>query len=152
MLSKLKAMFTDDKPSLGKSGAEDIQVATAALLIEGALSDEDFSEIERQTIASVLKRHFSLSDDDVKIVMSEAEAAHEKSDQLLQFTRTVKNNFPIENRVEIIEMLWEISYADGKISPFEAHLARRLCGLIYVDDVESGKARKRVMKKLGITD
>jgi len=152
MLSKLKAMFTDNKPSLEKSGAEEVQVATAALLIEGALSDEDFSDVERKTIANVLKRHFSLSDDDVKAVMRDAEAAHEKSNQLLEFTRTVKDNFPIENRVEIIEMLWEIAYADGKISTFEAHLVRRLCGLIYVDDIESGRARKRVMKTLGITD
>ncbi|MEH6404475.1 MAG: TerB family tellurite resistance protein [Sneathiella sp.] len=152
MLSKLKAMFTDNKPALGESGADDIQVATAALLIEAALSDDDFSDVERQAIADVLKRHFSLGDDDVKKVMSEAEEAHEKSNQLLQFTRTVKENFPIENRVEIIEMLWEIAYADGEISNFEAQLARRLCGLIYVDDIESGKARKRVMKKLGITN
>lgn len=152
MLTKLKAMFTDKKPDLEKSEPEDIHIATAALLIEGALSDEDFSHVERETITSVLKRQFSLSDEDVKTVMSEAEAAHQKSDQLLDFTRTIKENFPIENRIQIIEMLWEIAYADGEISDFEAHLIRRLCGLIYVDDIESGRARKKAMNAVGITN
>ena len=152
MLNRLKDLFLSSSKPENTVKVDDTQIATAALLIEAAMSDEEYSDVEKQTISTILQRHFSLSIDEAENVIEEAETAHKNSDQLLYFTRTVKKNFPIENRVDIIEMLWEIAYADGQLSKFEANLVRRICGLIYVDDLESGKARKRVLKTLGITE
>jgi len=149
VIAKLKAIFAGDAETIGKE-TDDKNLATAALLIEAALSDEDYSDTERETVSAILKRHFDLSDTDAATLVKEAEALQSGSDQILYFTRTIKDSFPIEDRVQVIEMLWEIAYADGEICDYEANLVRRICGLIYVSDVESGKARKRVMQTIGI--
>ncbi|WP_169546318.1 tellurite resistance TerB family protein [Sneathiella aquimaris] len=150
MIAKLKAIFAGDETSLQNS-PDDKQTATAALLIEAALADEDFSDSEENAISRLLKRHFSLSGDEAEALIDEARELHKNSDQILYFTRAIKENFPVDDRIQIIEMLWEIAYADGTVSDYEANLIRRICGLIYVDDRESGLAKKRVMQTLGIT-
>ncbi len=152
MIKRLKELFSGAAVKAVGEKTDDVQIATAALLIEAAMSDEDYSDTEKETIITVLQRHFSLNAEEAASVIKEAEEAHSKSDQLLYFTRTVKENFPLEDRVEIIEMMWEIAYADGVLSKFEANLVRRICGLIYVSDVDSGNARKRVLKTLKIAE
>lgn len=152
MIKRLKELFAGTATNPVSKKTDDVQIATAALLIESAMSDEDYSDTEKETITIILQRHFSLDTEEAVSVIQDAEDAHSKSDQLLYFTRTVKENFPLEDRVQIIEMMWEIAYADGVLSKFEANLVRRICGLIYVSDVDSGKARKRVLKTLKITE
>ncbi len=151
MLSQLKKIFSNDKQSSSPQ-LDEKTTATAALLIEAALSDETYCETEKEMIISVLKRNYELSDAEVTDVVEAAEKAHSNSDQILYFTRTVKETVPYDERVHIVEMLWEITYADGELSDYEANLIRRICGLIYVDDLESGKARKRVLARLGLSE
>lgn len=152
MIKRLKELFAGSAANVIGEKASDVQIATAALLIEAAMSDEEYSDDEKETITTVLQRHFSLNAEEATSVIEEAEEAHKKSDQLLYFTRTVKESYSMEDRVEIIEMMWEIAYADGILSKFEASLLRRICGLIYVSDIDSGKARKRVLKSLKIEE
>ena len=61
----------------------------------------------------------------------------------------IKDRFPHEERLELMEMLWEVAYADGVLHDFEASLMRRISGLIYVSDRDSGAARKRALARLG---
>ncbi|TNE36408.1 MAG: TerB family tellurite resistance protein [Alphaproteobacteria bacterium] len=150
MLAFLKNLITEGDTPVSTSEKEE-RLATAALLIEAALSDDDFQEVEREAILSVLERHYDISGADACELVSEAEKLQAESGQLFYFTRSVKESFPIETRVKMIEMLWEIAYADGALSKFEANLVRRIAGLIYVTDRERGDARKRVMARLGIT-
>jgi len=151
MLSHLKKIFSS-KVEDPISHLDEKTTATAALLIEAALSDETYCETEKEMIISVLRRNYDLSETEVQEVVDAAEKAHANSDQILYFTRTVKETVPFEERVHIIEMLWEITYADGELTDYEANLIRRICGLIYVDDVDSGKVRKRVLSRLGISE
>jgi uncharacterized tellurite resistance protein B-like protein len=65
------------------------------------------------------------------------------------FTRTVKDAFEHEDRVEFMQMLWEVAYADGVLHDHEANLMRRVTGLMHVTDRESGEARKRALRQLG---
>ena len=74
------------------------------------------------------------------------------SSDLYGFTRIIKDNFSEEERIRMIEMLWEVAYSDGERHHFEANLVRRVAGLIYVSDRESGEARKRVFKTLGLNE
>jgi uncharacterized tellurite resistance protein B-like protein len=62
----------------------------------------------------------------------------------------IKDSFDQEERVELMEMLWEVVYADGALHHLEANLMRRIAGLIFVPDRESGEARKRALSKLGL--
>ena len=68
------------------------------------------------------------------------------------FTRVIKDRYSPEERVELVEMAWEVVYADGELHDYEANLLRRLGGLLYVSDKERGDARKRVLARLQLTD
>jgi uncharacterized tellurite resistance protein B-like protein len=149
MFTKLKNLLSGaDKTDANESKPDETKVATAALMVEAALSDDSYCEAEKQMISDLLARHYELTNEEVTAIVSEAEKANENSDQILYFTRTVKENVEYEDRIHIIEMLWEMAYADGEISDYEANLIRRVCGLIYVTDMESGRARKQVHQRL----
>ena len=70
---------------------------------------------------------------------------------LHRWAQAIKQAYSEEERVELIEKMWEVVYADGVLDDYEANLLRRVAGLIYVPDRESGQARQRVMARLGIT-
>lgn len=145
MFAKLKNFLSgEDSSPLKTAAVDETKVATAALLIEAALTDETYCDAEKKMVSDLLQRHYDMSKEEITAVVEQAEAAQEKSEQILTFTRTVKESVELEDRVHIIEMLWELAYADGEISAYEANLIRRICGLIYVDDVESGRVRKLV--------
>jgi uncharacterized tellurite resistance protein B-like protein len=83
-------------------------------------------------------------------LLADAEAAETEATDLFKWTRKFADTNDHTARVELIEMLWEVVYADGVLSDYEANLLRRVAGLIYVPDREAGEARLRVLKRLGI--
>ena len=137
-----RAAAPDTPPS-----RDEKQLAAAALLVEAALMDEGFDDSERRTIERLVVARFGLDEDECRRLIAAAEAAVAESNQLHRFTRAVKDQFAPEERVELIEMLWEVAYADGVLHDYEASLLRRVGGLIYVSDRDSGEARKRVLAR-----
>ena len=121
------------------------QLAAAALLVEAAIMDEEFDNRERRTIERLVVERFGLAEDDCARLIAAAEEAVSESHQLYRFTRVVNDQFTPEERVGLIEMLWEVAYADGVLHDYEASLLRRVGGLIYVSDRDSGDARRRVL-------
>ena len=151
MLKRIKnALFSNDAAKPAQPSQSDLKLASAALLVEAAVMDGSFDEAERTTIQALLQNRFELSGPDADELIGEAEAAVADSSELYTLTRTIKNEFEHEQRVQMIEMLWEVVYADGVLDDFEANLVRRLNGLLHVSDRESGEARKRVLAKLGL--
>ena len=134
----------------GRHSFEDRQIAAAALLVEAASMDSDFDAKERTRIGELIRARFDLDDEEARALVEEAEARAADSVQWQGFTRAVKQGFNHEERVELIEMLWEVAYADGELHDYEASLLRRVTGLLYVSDRESGEARNRVRARLGI--
>lgn len=151
-------MFKRIKSLLQAGGPQDrvrrdrsqLEHAAAALLVEAAALDGHFDAAERATIARLLKERFSLSDAEVRDLIVEAEGIVANANELYTLSRAVKDGLAYEERVEIIEMLWHVAYADGHLHDFEANLVRRLAGLLYVSDRDSGEARKRVLAGLGL--
>ncbi|MCE2509650.1 MAG: TerB family tellurite resistance protein [Alphaproteobacteria bacterium] len=129
-----------------------LQTAIAALLIEAAFFDGHFDTRERQQILKLLQTRFTLTEQAAGALIENVQAWAENPNNLHRFTKTVKDVLPHDERVELIEMLWEVVYADGKLDDFEANLLRRIGGLLYVSDQERGGARKRVLKRLGIDE
>ena len=82
--------------------------------------------------------------------LGDADQAVRETSQLYAFTRVIKDHFDEAERVDMIEMLWEVAFADGHADDFEHNLIQRVAGLIYVSDRDRGIARKRVMARLGI--
>jgi uncharacterized tellurite resistance protein B-like protein len=129
---------------------EERQIAAAALLVEAASMDSEFRAEERAKIAELLQSRFGLGAGEAAELLAEAERAAAESVQWQGFTHTIKEGFAPAERIEVIEMLWEVAYADGQLHDYEASLLRRITGLLYVSDRESGEARKRVLARLGL--
>jgi uncharacterized tellurite resistance protein B-like protein len=129
---------------------EALQVALTALLIEAAYSDDRFDEAERGVIGRLLEGRFNLSRSDAVALLAAGEAAASQSAELFHFTRIINERLSFAERVELIEMLWEVAYADRALDEYQDSLLRRVGGLISVPDRERGMARQRVLKRLGL--
>lgn len=142
----------------GKSGQgavapqDELKLALTALLVEAAHSDDHLDETERAVVARLLERHFNLSPHDARELLAAGEHEADRSAELFHFTRVINERLSPAQRVELIEMLWEVAYADGELDQYEDSLLRRVGGLIYVPDRERGLARQRVLRRLGLDD
>jgi uncharacterized tellurite resistance protein B-like protein len=150
MMDRLFAWLKDGENPLPQ-GADELQLAVAALLLEAAVVvDGDFDPHEREIVRRLLQRCFALSADDAQLLIAAAERRVEMSSQLFGFTSTVNSRVSRGRKIEIIEMLWEVAYADGVLDPLEDTLLRRIAGLIDVSDHERGEAKRRVLQRLGM--
>ena len=153
MIDSIRAWINGDWPDHRKETGrrqEALQLALTALLIEAANSDDRFDEAERGAISRLLERRFRLSRSDANELLAAGEVAACEAAELFQFTRIINERLSFEERVELIEMLWEVAYADRVLDKYEDSLLRRVAGLIYVPDRERGEARQRVLKRLGL--
>jgi uncharacterized tellurite resistance protein B-like protein len=152
MINRIKSFFVDHHARTEEAGGhhtvDEFHLAAAALLVHAASVDDHFDDGERKMIMQLIETRLKLSPDEAGALFDAAHAATDKSIELHSFTHAVKNGFSYDERVELIEMLWEVVYADGKLDEFEAQLMRRIGGLIYVDDRDRGMARKRVLERL----
>ncbi|MDF1730452.1 MAG: TerB family tellurite resistance protein [Minwuia sp.] len=130
------------------SAPDDLQLAAAILLIEAAHLDGEFDTTEQKTVRRVLAEKFALTTDETTSLIEVAEKRQQNAVEISTFTRAIKEGYPSERRVEVIEMLWEVVLADGELHAYEANLLRRIGGLIYVSDRENGEARQRVAGRL----
>lgn len=126
-----------------------LRVAVAALMVEAATLDGTFDADERARVLALLSRRFQLSETQARALLAEAETVQDRAAGLEGLTRTIKNALDHDQRVEVLEMLWEVVYADGRLHDYEANLLRRLAGLVYVSDQEAGAARKRALARMG---
>ena len=149
MIAKLNKILAPEVADAPLS-RDELQLATCALLVETACHDGDFDAKERETIETICNKRFGLTREDSEELIADAEAVQATSSGLLPFTRVVKQRCSEEQRREVIEMLWQVAYADGELHDFEANLLRRVGGLIYVSDRAIGIARKRVLARLGL--
>ena len=152
MLDRLMNIFA---PAEGpaperKPGFEDRQLAAAALMVEAARLDDHFEAAERERILGLLETRFAMSAADAEALLAAAERESDQTVEWQGFTRQIKDGFEYAERIALIEMLWEVAYADGELHDYEASLLRRIAGLLYVSDRESGEARKRVLARLGL--
>ena len=124
---------------------DQIEYAAAALLIEVAAVDKKFELDERAKILEYVKEKFSLEDNVAQKLISKAEAEVEGAVQLYGVTKALRNGLDYKDRVELMECLWTIAYADGQADPFEDQLMRRIGELIYVTDRDRGETRKKAI-------
>jgi len=121
--------------------------AAAALMVETAARDGEFSPGERATIERLLQSHFTLDAASAAAMVDEVLALHEDASDVFRFTSALNKRFSPEERLEIVELLWEVVYADGEAHHYETSLMRRLAGLLYLEDGDVGAARKRVLAR-----
>ncbi|MBV9378832.1 MAG: TerB family tellurite resistance protein [Alphaproteobacteria bacterium] len=145
----INGSWTDSQDKPG--GRQDrLKLALTALLIEAANCDDRFDQAEREVIARLLEHRFGLSKSDADQLIAAGEIAASESTELFHFTRIINDRLSPAERVDLVEMLWEVAYADRVLDEYEDSLLRRIGGLIYVPDRERGMARQRVLKRLGL--
>jgi len=113
--------------------------------------DDTFDARERAKVLDLVTQRFDLSREEALGLLVAAEEQVARSSQLHGFTRVVNKAFDQVERIELLEMLWEVTYADGELHDYEASLMRRLTGLLHVSDQESAAARNRALARLGKT-
>lgn len=150
MLGWLKT-FID--PNAGARGSghvavDDRVLAAAALMVEMAARDGSFDEGERMLIERLLCRRFGLSEEAARALIEDVVALQENASDIYRFTSVLNKRFTPEERLGIVEMLWEVVYADGEAHHYETNLMRRLAGLLYLEDADVGAARRRVRERL----
>ena len=118
----------------------------AALLIHAAKIDENYEEKEREIIKKTLIE-LGAENSGIDSLISDAEAIEENSNQILNFTREVKNA-PLLDKIKIVESLWKIVYSDNSADIYETSLMRRLAGLLYIDAKTMGDLKEKIKKEL----
>ncbi|HET6157221.1 MAG TPA: TerB family tellurite resistance protein [Dongiaceae bacterium] len=148
MIDRVLNFLTGREAPVPAVGPDELELAVAALLIEAGRMDDRFDEAERATIERVLVEKFDLSSDAVRELMEAAQTAVQRSTQFFPFTQQIVKRISPEDRAHILEMMWEVAYADGVLDPQEDALLRRIAGLIHVSDQDRGLARQRALEKL----
>jgi uncharacterized tellurite resistance protein B-like protein len=149
LLNRL-ADFLTGRSAPGPSGiaGDELELAVAALLIEAARMDGEFDAAERACIEGLLTTKFKLDGAALKTVIDEAQRRVEYSAQYFPFTNAICKKMTIEQRTEIIEMMWTVAYSDGSLEPHEDMLLRQVAGLMHVPDRERGLARQRAISSI----
>ena len=120
-------------------------IAVASLLIHSAKIDENFTDKEKKIIQNALIE-MGANNDNLIEIMKEAETKEKDSNQILDFTRQIKN-IEEEDKKIIIEALWNIIYSDENADMYETNLMRRLSGLLYLDNKTVGDIKEKVRIK-----
>jgi uncharacterized tellurite resistance protein B-like protein len=147
MLDKIRGLFDQ---YLQDAGAGDVgarahahQLASAALLFEVARADFDISASERDLIHQVVQHQFQLSDEETGQLLSLAEEETEQATCLFGFTSVVNEQFSVEEKISVMEMLWRVALADERIEKHEQHLMRKLASLLHIPHKEYVAAKFR---------
>ena len=136
-------IFKDKKEK--KLNDDDKYIKSAALLIHAAKIDENYTEKEKSIIKKTLIE-LGVKEDKLNKLYNEAEEIEKNSNQILDFTREIKNSND-EFKVKITETLWSIIYSDGSSDMYEDNFMRRLTGLLYLDKKIVGDIKERIRKK-----
>ena len=119
-------------------------IAISALLVHAAKIDEVYSSHEKDLVKDFIKSY--LKNDDINEILRKAENIENNSNQLLNYTNTIKQN-SMEIKKDIMEHLWKVIISDNSVDQYESNLMRRICGLIYFPDKESAEIKLNLINK-----
>ena len=135
-------LFKDKEKN--KINIDDFLSKVASLLIHTAKIDEIYTDEENEIIKKTLIK-LGAENSNMDKIMSKATINEKNSNQILDFTREIKNTDE-SNKIKIIEALWEIIYSNKKADMYEANLMRRLAGLLYIDNKIMGDIKDKIKK------
>jgi uncharacterized tellurite resistance protein B-like protein len=143
------AEFVDGEKHPSQFADDDYRLAAVALLVHAAAIDGDMSQSERDKLHAVVKRRFSLDEASADELIDKATLAEHESVDLYHFTSLLNRVLDEEGRARVIEMMWEIVYADGRRDELEDNLLWRAADLLGVSQQERIELRQRIAKETG---
>lgn len=147
MFDALKRLFGNDEPAAPTT--TDPHVAAAALLVEAALADGVYANLESDQIVEILLESFDFDAEKADAVLAEGEMLAEDSTGSHQFTKHVKR-LPTQARVKLVEGLYRVALSDGEKCAIEEAYVRHVASLLHVDDIQRAGARKDAERKLSV--
>ena len=129
-----------------KENKVDIFIKITCLLVHAAKIDEIYTDKERDIIKKTIL-NLGIEKNEIEKILDEAENIESNSNQLLEFTREIKQ-LKQEDKIKIVESLWEIIYSDDQSDIYEANLMRRLTGLLYLDNKVVGNIKEKIIKNI----
>jgi uncharacterized tellurite resistance protein B-like protein len=154
MLRALKDLF--DSISGGDAAASpadaehQLQLATAVLLVEVMRAEPEMKDAERQAVLAALRRKFTLAPDELDRLMELADDRARTANDFFAFTSTLNDRLTHEQKVRVIEFMWQVAYADGDIGENENHLISKVAGLLHVTHGEYIAAKLHARQATGL--
>ena len=132
-------------PTASSRGRGSIELATAALLVEVVRSDAKTDPAEQQAVLRAVRERFNLSDEESESLMRLAEEEVRQATDYYQFTSMINQHFDQPQKQQVIELMWEVAYADGELVAHENHVLRRIAELLHIahGDYIAAKMRAR---------
>ena len=147
MLTKIKDFFEQHlvaKEEVQTQTATPMQLCTAALLIEVSRADHSIDQRETDTLINTLKAQFKLNDNDLNELVTLAEEESNEAIDLYQFTRLANEHYNYAEKIELVEDMWRIAFADGNVDKYEDYVIRKVSELMYVPHSDFIKAKLTV--------
>ena len=154
MVRSLKKFFdkyiqpAQDKPD--EVSEHSLQLATAALLIEMMRADATVQENEQETVIKAIQSKFGLGREETQTLLQLADEEIGKASGYYAFTSLINKGFPYQQKVRVIEHLWEVAFSDAELEKHEEHMVRKIADLIYIEHRDFIAAKLRVKKKLAL--
>lgn len=154
MLKTLKDLFDSLVPpapgAAPATGEHALQLATAVMLVEVMRADTSFHEGERTAVLAALRDKFALADDEAARLAELAEAAAKEATDLFAFTSRINERFEMPQKLRMLEHMWRVAYADGRLSEHERHVMWRIADLLHVPQGAYVHARLRAQQEAGL--
>ncbi len=147
MWNKLKDIFSPETYEEGITSNS----AIAAILVRAAKTDNEYTESEKKLIDHLLANNLNISQEDARLLRLQGQELEMKINDNVQLTRIIKQDIPYEDRHQLIEQLWSIVLDDNNRTPEENKLMRVLTHLLGISDVNSAKARSKVLNKKNLS-
>jgi uncharacterized tellurite resistance protein B-like protein len=149
MIDIVKRFFSKATAEVSKDAnnktEHDLRVATCALFLEMARIDETFTQEEMDTILTILKQKYGLSQEHADALVALADKELAESVDLWRFARLINENYTIDEKIEIIEILWQMVYVDGKMDRYEHYLMNKLKNLLRLSHDQLIDAKLKVL-------
>ena len=150
MLNQIKLFFDEHikLPAPEETSEEQLQIASAALLLEMVTMDDKIVAIEEEMVLSLVQQSFSLSPDQATALFDLAEQQRQEAVDYFQFTSLINKSYSLEQKVKLIESLWKVAFVDGDLDMHEEYLVRKIADLLYVPHASLMKTKHRAKIEL----
>jgi uncharacterized tellurite resistance protein B-like protein len=137
------------EPEPSQQQHDPLRLATAAVLLDAAYADGDFSPATDDDIAGFLANRFGLDPEDTTELIEAAEEIRKKTVDHFALTHYIRKNSPLEERLEIVKTMWRIVYSDGTLTNYEGYLVRKMADLLGVEHHRMIDAKVAVLAERG---
>jgi uncharacterized tellurite resistance protein B-like protein len=156
MLSPLKTFLAQflnltEEVASSVSDTHGLQLATAVLLVEVMRSDAQINDAERAVAVSALRHKFALTDGELQQLLAQAEHTAKNSNDYFRYTSAMNDHFTQAQKILVVELMWQVAFADGHLDAHENHVISKVAGLLHVTHGEYIAAKLHAKQAAGLS-